>query len=216
MSVPQILAQAVRSSRTAKLTLAAAGSAGSVQRFPQAGIRFYFVECDSDAEIAVKSDKTQAEIFTVGTGKEFTEEQAFTALEIQNLSAAAVTVTIFAGFGDYIDKRTTIVGNRLSSILPVIEPKTQGAAGATNPIGAGATINLTGVPVSPQLRRKCIVVTNLDPALNIQIRDNAGGILLTVFKETSVTLPISEAVQIHNPNGAAVSISYGEIWWMKP
>lgn len=207
----------VRSSRTATLILQPAGSPQSIQNFPQAGVRFYVVESDNDAAIGVKPDKTQEELFTVGTGKEFSEDQPFRQLQITNYSPDVVTITLFAGFGDYIDKRTTIVGNRLTSILPVIEPKTKPIAGAVTSIAGNAAIALSGVPATGQLRRKAIVVSNVDANLNLQILDGTGtNIILTIFPNTSIILPISEACSIKNPNGSALALTYGEIWWMKP
>lgn len=206
----------VRSSRTAKIILAPAGVTQSIQRFPQVGVRFYIVESDSDAAIGIKTDKTQQELFTVGTGKEFSEDQAFTALEFENFSAAQITLTVFMGYGNFIDQRTTIVGNRLTSILPTIEPKTAMVAGVVNSINAITAFTLTGVPSTLQLRRKAIGVTNLDPNLNLQLRDALLNIGLTIFPGTSIIYPLSESVQIYNPNGAAVALSYNEVWWLKP
>lgn len=206
----------VRSSRTATVILAAAGQTQSIQRFPQTGVRFYIVESSSDAEIGIKTDKTQQELFTVGTGKEFSDDQAFTALELENFSSAAVTLKLFAGYGNYIDQRTTIVGNRLTSILPTIEPRTQMVAGVVNSINAITGITLTGAPSVLQLRRKAVGLTNLDPAANLQLRDALLNIGLTIFPGTSIIYPLSESVQIYNPNGAAVALSYNEVWWLKP
>lgn len=206
----------VRTSQTRQVILQPAGSTESIQRVPVMGVRFYLIECDSDSAVGIKTDKTSQELFTVGTGKEFTEEQFFAALEVQNFSDDVITITLFVGFGDYIDKRTTIVGNRLSSILPVIEPKTKAFGGDNGTIPAGDGITLPGTPQATMIRRKAITVTNLDPNLHLQIRDIDDVVVLTIFGETSVILPISEPCKIWNPNGSDISLSYGEIFWMKP
>ncbi len=206
----------VRSSRTLRVVLQPAGTTQSIQRVPQAGIRFYIVESDADGFIGIKTDKTQQELFTVGTGKEFDESQGFTAIELENFSANVITLDLFAGFGDYIDRRTTIVGNRLSSILPVIEPKTKAVGNAITSITGGAFILLSGVPDVTQIRRKAITVSNVDPNNALEIRDPANNKILTVFANTSIILPLSEPVRVFNPTGGAISVSIGEIWWMKP
>lgn len=211
-----LLPDIVRTSRTLKLILQPAGQAESIQQVPQAGVRFYIVESDSDSEIGIKTSRTQEEFFTVGTGKEFREDQFFTGLEVRNLSSAVVTIILFAGFGDYVDRRTTIVGNRLTSILPTIEAKTKPVGGQFTSINPNSTITLTGIPGAGQIRRKAIVVSNNDANLSLQIRDAAGNPLNTIQPASSHILPISEEVQIHNPNPSAVSLTYGEIWWIKP
>lgn len=211
----------VRTSRTFQLVLAAAGQTQSIQRIPQAGIRFYIVESNSDAGLLIKTDKTSDELFTVGTGKEFSAEQYFTALQITNENAVPITITLFAGFGDYIDKRTTIVGNRLQSILPTIEPlvqmvsvKVAGIPVAN--IAGGGDIPAPGAATPTQLRRKAILVSNLDPNLNLQLKDQNGDIAHTIFANTCQIIPVGGLVTLHNPNGSAISCEFAELWWMKP
>lgn len=208
----------VRTSRTARITLAPAGQTQSIQRIPGAGIRFYIVEADTYEGVLIKTDKTQAEFFTVGTGKEFSEEQFFTAVEIENTTPDPITILIFIGFGDYIDRRTTIVGNRLTSIMPVIEPSTKLLANASALLANNATIVLPGVPPnSTYLRRKSIEVSNLDLSGNLQILDDGGvNVALTVFPSTSIILPVSRSVTVRNVSGTAIALSVSEIWWMKP
>lgn len=208
----------VRTSRTARITLAPAGQTQSIQRIPGAGIRFYIVEADTYDGILIKTDKTQSEFFTVGTGKEFSEEQAFNAVELENTTALAITILIFIGFGDYIDRRTTIVGNRLSSIMPVIEPATKLLGNAATTLAQNGTIILPGTPPdATYLRRKSIEVSNLDASGNLQILDDSGLVVaLTVFPSTSIILPVSRPVTVRNVSGAPVALSVSEIWWMKP
>lgn len=210
-----------RTSRTARLILSAAGTTGDHVRFPQAGDKFYIVDADTDAFINIKTDKTVMEGFQVGTGKDFAktgEINFFESLEIENLNAFAVVIIMFAGFGEYIDKRTTIVGNRLSSILPTIEPATMAfsVVGATDTIAASTVIALPGAPTTAQLRRKAIIVSNDDPATLLYVRTAAGVRVCVVQPKTEIILPISEACQVQNPSASIVSATVSEIWWMKP
>jgi hypothetical protein len=208
----------VRSSRTFDLVLSPAGTEQSIQAVPQAGVRFYIVESDNDAAVNIKTDSGVDELFTVGTGKEFSEENPFFRLQFQNLTADSITLRVFAGFGDYIDKRTTIVGNRLSSILPTIEPSTMPfpVAGGILTIAASTTLILPGTASGSQLRRKAVLVSNDDPATLLYVNDAAGDRICIVQPKTEIMLPISTACEVENPSGSIVSATVSEIWWMKP
>lgn len=212
MNNSSLLVGISRTSGTYRLVIPAL----STYTLNQAGVRFYIVESDNDSPLFIKTDKTIEEIFTVGTGKWVSEEQFFRMLYIRNSTADVITIDLFVGFGEYIDNRTTIVGNRLSSVLPVIEPKTLFVAHPDDSIDAGSGINFNGVPTGNRLRRKCIMVTNLDPTLNIVLQDTSINDGLTIFPNTSVTVPTSEEVNVANENGSAVAVNIAEIWWLKP
>lgn len=208
----------IRTSRIINVKLSAAPGIQSIQRLNATGNKFYIIDCDTDDAISIKTDVTAYEQFTVGTGKDMSAEgKSFTAIEIRNDVANDITFKLFIGYGDYIDKRTTIVGNRLSSILPVIEPKTLPLAIAATTIAGNASIVFNGVaPSIAHLRRKAMVVSNLDANLTLQILDVANNVVLTIFPSTSIIIPISEFCKIHNPNPGVLSLSASEIWWMKP
>jgi len=208
----------VRSSRTMRIPLAAAGAKDSIMQLPAVGVRFYIVESNGTQDIGIKTNKGAQELFSVGTGKAFPEEQFFTSLELQNFESAAVTITIFVGFGDFLDHRTTIVGNRLTSILPVIEPDTRLLADAATTLATGGTIAKNGVaPDTTYLKRKAVLVSNLDASGNLQVIDYAGtNVALNVFPGTSVIVPTSGPVTIKNVSGGTIALAVSEVWWMKP
>ena len=143
-----------RTSQTMRLTLAATGTTGDIQHVNTPGSKFYIVDASSDSFLRIKTDKSSEERFQVGTGKDLdkTGQGFYQWLEIANPNAFPITLYLFVGFGEYIDKRTTIVGNRLSSILPTVEPDTQVIAvvGAINTIAASTAIALPGVATGLQ------------------------------------------------------------------
>jgi hypothetical protein len=128
--------------------------------------------------------------------------ETFKRLEVRNPTLGTILVQIWIGGPLYRDSRANS-----------IEPRTEFAASAVASIAGGASVDLDGIPTGLRIRRKAVQVTNLDPNLNFQLRDAAGNVGLTVFAQTSITLPISEFVRIHNPNGAPQAISISEIWW---
>lgn len=217
----------LRSSRTMRLVLAPAGQTQSIQRIAAAGVRFYITDADSSEFIGIKTDKTVQERFQVGTGKDFTlsgEIEYFEALEVENFSASTIIIILFAGFGDYIDKRTTIANNRLSSILPTFEPDTQlvaveqpGSPGVgLTTLAASSSIALTGVPNALQLRRKAVVISNNDQAAVLLVDDQTNKIAMSIQPKTEITLPVSQGIRIRNDTGSPIPCNFAEIWWMKP
>ncbi len=181
----------------AKISIAA----GAVQPINVEGRNFHVVFAPVDLEI--KRAGGEFGIYPQGTGSEdMPNGETFRRLEVKNTSLGDIFVTIYIGGPQYRDSRSAI-----------IEPKTRGVAHATVSLATVTGVTLTGIPSGNQVRRKAVTVTNLDPTLSLQIRDSAAGVLLTVFPETSITLPISEGVQIYNANGAAVALNISEIWW---
>lgn len=128
--------------------------------------------------------------------------QSFNRLEVRNPSTGTITVVVYVGGPLYRDNRSAL-----------IEPRTELDAWANNSLAAGTGQNFSGVPTGLRMRRKAINVTNLDASGNLQVRDAAGHIGLTVFPQTSITLPISESVTIHNATAGAIACSISEIWW---
>jgi len=200
------------------INLAAAGATQSIQQIPGLGIRFYVVESNGTADIGIKTNKGIQEKFSVGTGKSFPDEEFFSSLELENFESSTVQITLFVGFGDFLDNRTTIVGNRLTSILPVIEPETRLLANAATTLANNASISLSGAaPSTAYLRRKAIMISNLDSAARLQLLDHVGTVVaLEVFAATSVIVPVSGACTVKNVSGGAVALAVSEIWWLKP
>lgn len=128
--------------------------------------------------------------------------QTFRRLEVRNPTVGDITVVIYVGGPIYSDARSS-----------VIEPRTEYDAWTGTQINAATGQTFSGVPSGSRIRRKAIQITNLDATLNLQVRDSAGHVGLIVFPETSITLPISEAVEIYNANGAAVACAVSEIFW---
>ncbi|MGH8016972.1 MAG: hypothetical protein ACREIA_01570 [Opitutaceae bacterium] len=66
------------------------------------------------------------------------------------------------------------------------------------------------------LQRRSIIVSNKDPNNALELRDADDHVILTVFPETSITLPISGSVEIYNPGASAVALNVSELWWENP
>ncbi len=177
-------------------------AAGKIEPINAEGRNFHVVFAPSDIEI--KWSGGEFGTYQQGTGiNDMPEGRTFKRLEVKNPTTSDMLVTIYIGGPIYKDSRAA-----------VIEPKTKAKGWAGVSINAATGVTFDGIPTGREIRRKCIQVTNLDATLTLQIRDTDGDVVLTVFPETSITLPISEAVEVYNQNGAAVSCNISEIVWV--
>jgi hypothetical protein len=174
--------------------------ANGVLPYPVYGESFYFL--GATAPIEAKTDKTSYKPYRKGTGENFPAELRFTRLEIKNDNAFAVQVTLWAGFGQYIDNRFEIV-DTFTSIQGWVSSQ----------INAGASAIFTGAPVGSQIQRKAIVVSNIDANNTLVIRDKNNNFCCAVFPNTSITLPISGEVRVFNPTGANIQCYVSEVWY---
>lgn len=174
---------------------------GAIESINGQGENFHIVFAPVD--IQIKWPGGEFVTYPQGSGVDNLKAgQTFGRLEVRNPSTGTITVLIYVGGPLYRDNRSAL-----------IEPRTELDAWSSNSLASATGQAFDGIPTGLRMRRKAINVTNLDPALNLQVRDAAGHIGLTIFAQTSVTLPISEAVTIHNATGSAIACSISEIWW---
>ena len=204
----------VRSSRTMVVPLAAAGSVNSIAHIPQLGTVFYIVSANVAGEIIIKTDRTQEESFTAGTGKRFEDEFYYSTLEISNPNPFPITVVLFCGFGNYIDNRLNLASQ--SVYLPVTDPPSNLIGKNVTTINAGASVVMDGVPAADQYRRAAVLVDNLDAASPLTVYDSVGGVAGFVLPLSSRYIPASGYVKIANDTGAAINCAVAEIWNLTP
>lgn len=166
------------------------------------GETFYFIGLT--APVNVKTDITAAKPYRQGTGERFPSELRFKSFDIENPNSSPVTLTMWVGFGEYIDHRTALIDGYTQAV---------GSAFSTVPAVTARVFN--GVPSGTQLHRKQIVVTNLDLANALLVRDQTQAVICAVLPNTSLTLPISGYVEIYNPTGSVIAAYMGEVWYVE-
>lgn len=163
------------------------------------GNAFYLIDCTG--EVRVKVDSSPFKTFRKSTGESYPRQQYFERLEFQNWGAKT-TVVLWVGWGKYEDRR-----------FELLEAPTK-ATGWDDPnqhIPAMSHVDFVPKSGNGFIRRKAIIVTNLDPNENLRITDTAGNPFMTVFPRTSVTLPVTNTIRIKNDTGAAIDCNVGEI-----
>jgi hypothetical protein len=171
-------------------------------RIPFAVLGRYFHLVDSPCSIGVKLDEGSESLMRPGSGVELMGGDEFRRIELHNPSNAPVRVSFWAGFSRYYDYR-----------LALIEPETELHAWNGTSIAANNHVDFHPQITGTRIRRKCIMITNGDPNLRLQVRDQAGNVALQIMGQDSITLPISGFVRVHNPNGSPVDCSISEIYW---
>lgn len=181
--------------------------AGGFEGIGHYGESFYVIAATAPFE--AKTELTAYKPYRAGTGEKFPEELRFKRLEFRNPNAFDITVMVWVGFGKYIDNR-----------LLVIEGFTEvvARAGTTIPAYNNNPANiiwLDGAPNGNRVQRKAVIVSNPDSQSDLQVVDEAGNIVATVFYRSSCNLPIAGKVGIRNVNGSAVTASVSEIWYVQ-
>jgi len=169
--------------------------------------RLYLIDCTGEVEI--RTDGNPFKTYRKSTGEEFPREQTFQRLEFRNTGAAKLTIRVWAGWGRYIDRR-----------FSMIEATTKARGwsdwpGNPQEVPANSSIDLAAQLGGGVISRKSVIITNLDPNEKLRLEDVDNNTFMTVFPNTSVTLPLSDTVSIHNDTGANVSVNIGEVLYVE-
>ncbi|PXA04828.1 hypothetical protein DDZ13_06595 [Coraliomargarita sinensis] len=168
---------------------------------------FYLIDCTGEVEI--RTDENSFKTYRKSTGEEFPQEQTFQRLEFRNQGSSPVSVRVWAGWGRYIDRRFEMVE---------AVTKARGFSewpGGAQEVPANSSIDLPAQLGGGVISRKSVLITNLDPNEKLRLEDADNNTFLTIFPNTSVTLPISDTFSIHNDTGEAVSVNIGEIVYVE-
>lgn len=190
-------AAASRGSAISKIVIPANGTNG-IDAF---GVAFYVIQ--SSADILVKTDRTVLKQYKQGTGERFTPHFEFQRIEFANPNTFDVTVFIWYGFGEYIDRR-----------FELLDAPTASQAFSGNLAATPAFVEFNGIPSGNQIRRKEAIITNLDAATPFKIRDLNGNVMSTVFPEQNYVWGSSAGFQIYNTTGSVIAYEVAEIWYI--
>lgn len=128
---------------------------------------------------------------------------------LQFIAAADTTVEFYGGNFFWHE-------NVVTPVIKVAQSKVKPPA--TNPtvINAAATLTLPGgvaAPGSGYGYRKALIVTNIDPALDLDVLDSADNIVGTVFFRQANVFETSDTLKLKNNNGSAMTVRVMEIFY---
>lgn len=181
---------------------------GAGKVLPQVIPGQYWSYVEGTGPILVRLDEQPASLIDPGVTLFAGEGQQFDRFEMSNPTGLAMTIVVWIGYTDRIDRRRNQIEAPTEFVpVPSAAPYVGGVLAATS------QLDLPGNPTTTRIRRKAIVVVNLDPAIALELCDAAGVVGAVVRATESVTLPISGFVRIKNSSGAPVACHLSEIWW---
>lgn len=138
----------------------------------------------------------------------------FSKVTLRNPTAASMVIEFYVGTIIVDDLRLNIIRGRSAPVMKA-ETVMTGHGGA---LGALATYDLSNTVTFPSPNAKYIrastIVSNLDPAVDIEIRNQAGDVLMPVFFRQSILIESSDALKIFNPTGAPVVTRIAQSWYV--
>jgi hypothetical protein len=157
----------------------------------QAGLAFYVIAASAPVQIRPAGGTFNS--YYTGTGVRADPLNAFDLLEVQNRNAASVTLSLWVGFGDYIDNRLITVSDLFFPIAFPTYPVAAAAVDLLVPDRSGtAIVDINGVTWLA-LNRISILITNFDTVNPIPLKDlaNAVGAVFSCLPNTSAVLELA-------------------------
>ena len=164
------------------------------------GSHFFLVE--SPIAVMVKLESAGAVRCAAGSGLDCEDGAFFEYAEVSNPATYEITVLVYVGFAAYNERRAASVD---ANTVLIGQPITT--------IAANTKVPFTGAPTGNLVRRRQIVVSNLDAANPLYILDENDNLCAACFFGTSITLPTSGPLKVFNNTAAPIPVCISEIWY---
>lgn len=150
--------------------------------------------------VRIKPNKGSESKYTQGTGSREVQNP-FDQLQLFNDTPNNIIISIFIGFGQYIDNRVILYDPLVKQIVYATYPVANSAATINILDRSGeAIVDINGTNFLA-LARVGIYVSNIDLASSYSIENLTGtvGAALVVFPQTDIVFPVSGNYRIHVP-----------------
>lgn len=153
----------------------------------QAGQQFYLVL--ATGTVKIKPNNGSENTYTQGKGQIVPADNQFSSLQLYNPNAFDIIVSIFVGFGDYIDNTVILFNPQVASVIYPTFPVLGAANNVTITDRSGSAFVDPNGNSWLALKREKIYVTNYDLALTYGIKNISGSnTVLGVLPQTNVVL----------------------------
>lgn len=185
-----------RSSQTITTIIPAGGST----IISQAGQEFYLVL--ATGPVLIKPNNGSFNQYVQGTGEIANARNLFNNLQVKNPNTvSSVIISIFVGFGDYIDNRAILFNPLVVNAVYGTYPVTNSLVDILIPDLSQTSITDVNGVSRLALSRETIQVFNLDSGVVINIKNMALTKTVAVVQPLfSATLPMSGDFKIHSPS----------------
>lgn len=158
----------------------------------QAGEAFYVIACSCANGIEIRPRNGTFNSYFTGTGVAVDSLNDFDMVEVRNSTTSSVALSLWIGFGKYIDNRSILVGGQINPIVIPTYSVPGSLARVPLPDLSGTAIVDANGSVWFALNRVAIQITNLDKANAITIEAlNGGNPVLACLPFTSLAEPVS-------------------------
>lgn len=180
-------------------------AAGSVEAVDAYGMSYHLISATGNKPVYIATDLTSELPITPGSSSDFPKLFRFSQLSIRNPNTYPVRIALWYGFGAFRQNNIYLTANP-SVPLPVVSTQLAGLSGVT----------LSGNPPADMIRRRSVLISNLDPANPLEVfdKDPAGGgaSLFVVFARTIIEYESDAPLYVYNPTASAIQCRIAETW----
>jgi hypothetical protein len=163
----------------------------------QAGQQFYLVL--ATGTVKIKPNNGSENTYTQGKGQIVPPDNQFSSLQLTNPNPFDIIVSIFVGFGDYIDNTVILFNPQVNSVVYPTFPVIAAANNVTITDRSGSAFVDPNGNSWLALQRTHIYITNYDLGLTYGIKNVANSqTILGVLPQTNVVLDFAGTYQIND------------------
>lgn len=176
------------------------------------GMYFMISELQSGTELQFLVSIDELPFFPATLGLKFTlpPGNAFSKLRFRNPTTTDMVVEFYAGTVEGEDMRLNIVRGRAT---PFMHAETV-ISGHSSTIAAGAEVDLAGTAPSPKYIRKATIISNMDPAVDLDLLNDADEMFDVCLFRQSKLIESSDNITVKNNTAAPVVCRIAQIWYV--
>lgn len=174
--------------------------------------RYFFVN-ESSAKFLMSVNGSKYFPISMGQGFDLSDSDRFNKLTFKRPAGwpDEITADIITSDCHIFDARLSIVRGRMTPFMQAESVWTPHSA----TIAAGTALDLTGAhPTDDRYLRKATIVTNMDPAVDLEILNSADAVLDTVFFRSTKLYEVSQGIKVKNNSGAPVVCRASQAWYV--
>ena len=190
-------------------------STGEAVQISEGGQFLLITKVSTGDQFEIRIDSNQWIPCWLGWKWILAEGEYFKSVEFRSVGASAnMDIECVQGTGDFSDSRLNMVRGQVTNFM-------DGAtvlSGHSQTIAGGATVDLSDSvtyppPVDGYLR-KATIITNMDPASDLELLNSAGEVLNSVLYRSNFLMESSDPIKIKNNTGSGIVTRICQEWYI--